>query len=133
MVNAPLILKTDRLFGVLAPNGKTIKWRAAIFVHAQLSKVFHQKLGSCSELARNDKAIKSSAVFYTLDRQTFYLTSEKIRYQGEENDRKVSSHPPPAKYKSNSDTKGNVSSTSNRSFLIKFYSQLNRVSASEEI
>jgi len=38
------------------------------------------------------------------DRQTdrhFYLTSEKIRYQGEENDRKVFELSSPAKYKSN--------------------------------
>jgi len=31
----------------------------------------------------------------------FYLTSEKIRYQGEENDRKIFESSSPAKYKSN--------------------------------
>jgi len=35
-------------------------------------------------------------------RQTFFIISEKIRYQGEENDRKVFESSSPAKYKSNS-------------------------------
>jgi len=36
-----------------------------------------------------------------IDRHTFYLTTEKIRYQGEENDCKVFEASSPAKYKSN--------------------------------
>ena len=45
--------------------------------------------------------LRASGLFHQQTDRHFYLTSEKIGYQGEENDRKIFETSSPAKYKSN--------------------------------